>query len=225
MKMLTINSHSLETLDKSDIEWTNWFRTLKLAFTILGVNVSSVTWTFDDFYRDELDSLFLLERFGFHNIVVLYCPALLGKDDARMELGNPERKCSIGTSENLKALKSLFPNLRVGIHTLLHADYILGTPTQLCVDLSECQTKHLDLFQQEALLFAFPFGRASEPCITYACKECEVVYLSDNRIPYSENEATGLVNRVHLELGGSVVKFFLKILFSRLRAKTGFLFV
>ena len=220
MKGLTINSHSLCTADKSDVAWRNWFRALKLALSALRINPDNVVWTFDDFYRNEAESLSLLERFGFSNLVVLYCPDLLGKEDARTELRNPDVQCAIGTPEELHELQTRFPNLRFGVHTLIHTDYEKAGFDQLNKDLEQCQTNYKDLFQRPASLFAFPYGRAKKVCIVKACEKIATVYLSDNRIPYTEDKRTGLINRVHLELGGNIPKFIAKVLVSRLRTRT-----
>lgn len=217
MRSLTINSHSLATANKDEVAWQIWFSALKFVLRLMQIKPEDLTWTFDDFYRDEEKSLALLERFGFEDVCILYCPDLLGRNDAGDALRNPDNQCAIGTEEDLIALSQRFRGLRVGVHSMEHRNFEQGNVAELDADMRACKVFHAELFGRRPDLFAFPYGRARADFVDEARRHFDTVYLSDNRIPYSEQNNSGLVNRIHLELGGNLPKFFLKILLSRYR--------
>ena len=216
MALLTINSHSLSTARKSSGTWRRWFWSLCLALRVVGIRPKNVVWTFDDFYRGEAESLKLVRDHGFKNLVVLYCPELLGRDDARAELRNPSMCCTVGDANELKELLDTFSDIQIGLHSLTHSDFQKESAQTLAADIKDSLAFHRGLFGAATPLFAFPYGRAAAECVQTAHEHFETVYLSDNRIAYTTDSESGLVNRIHLELGGNVAKFFIKILLSRL---------
>ena len=215
MKNLVINSHSLSFKKRNNFFWSFWFFKFNLVTRLFGLSKKDILWTFDDFYKNEKDCLELILQHGYQNITIFYNFGLLGKEDASEELKNSANICSIGTIEDLKNVKKLFPNINLGIHTKNHYLYEKDEIEKLQNDIVESNKFHYQHFQEMPIFFAFPYGKASALCIETAKKNYDQVFMSDNTRKYSACYSK-VINRIHIEPGGSVIKFFVKLLYSNL---------
>lgn len=218
-KFIVLNSHSIDSVFRSHYAVGIWLFSLKLWLRCLGVKFENVIFSFDDFYRDDLNILRTLKRHGINNVIIFYCPGVFDCLNPSPLFKNEQVvNADLGTREDLAQVLNVFPNVEFGVHGWKHESYCALSESSIDTLLKIQIDAHHLIFKAAPRYFAFPFGRADSDAVKQVSSYFEGVYLSDNRLKITyqlSDENNYIVNRRHLELGGSLFKFVLVTLLDR----------
>ena len=222
-KFIVLNSHSIDSIFRNYYAIGVWLFLLKIWLRFLGVKFKNVIFTIDDFYRDDLSILRTLKMHGINNIIIFYCPGVFDCLNPSYLFKNEKLvDADMGTREDLAQVLDLFPDVEFGVHGWKHEKY-----SDLCEsDIDMLIKRQIDAyhltFKGAPKYFAFPYGRADSDAVKQVSSYFEGVYLSDNKLDITyqlSDNKNFIINRRHIELGGSLFKFMLVTLLDRYKSR------
>ena len=212
-KFIVLNGHSIDSIYQNHFVVGIWLFFLKLWLRCLGINSSDIVFTLDDFYLEDLRLVEILNRHGITKIIIFYCPGVFELEKPAVIFKNEKVKnVDIATESHIYEIQRRFPTVEFGVHGWRHESYRELDLVSI-KPLAESQIKaHCSIFKEPPKYFAFPYGKASMLAINSMSDYFKYVFLSDNTsditFGFSLKESK-IINRRHLELGGSLTKFIL----------------
>lgn len=218
-KFIVLNGHSINSVFRNHYAIGIWLFWLKLWLRCLGIKFENVVFSFDDFYREDLNILRTLERHGIVNVIIFYCPGIFNcKNPSPVFKNKQVVNSDLGTIEDLTRVLTISPHVEFGVHGWKHERYSNLSESNIDKLIKRQIKAHKSIFKVEPRYFAFPFGRADSDAVKQVSSYFDGIYLSDNRLKITyqlSGKDNYIINRRHLELGGSLLKFILAILFDR----------
>ena len=212
-KFIVLNGHSIDSIYRNRCLVGPWLFFLKMWLRCLGIKSSDIVFTLDDFYREDLRLVEILNHHGITNIIIFYCPGVFElKNPAEIFKNEKVENTDIAPESYIHDIQCRFPTVKFGVHGWRHESYRELDLVSIG-SLAESQIKaHCSIFKEPPEYFAFPYGKASMLAINSMSDYFKYVFLSDNTgditFGFSLQESK-TINRRHLELGGSLTKFIL----------------
>ena len=212
-KFIVLNGHSIDSIYQNHYAVGIWLFFLRIWLRCLGIKSRNIVFTLDDFYLEDLRLVEVLNRHGITKIIIFYCPGVFEMEKPAVIFKNEKVKNSdIAKESNIYDIQRRFPTVEFGVHGWRHESY-RELDLASIQPLAELQIKaHCSIFKEPPKYFAFPYGKASMFAISNMSNYFKYVFLSDNAsdITYSfSSKESKIINRRHLELGGSLAKFIL----------------